>query len=115
LMEIHGTKGSMSLSLGRFYDALGPVAFMFRDDSLLGIDGWMEDVRNPEQEGNSNLIGAGAEHFLAVIRGDEAPIMSAEHATHILEIMLSAKRSIKEGCAIDLTTTFEQPKVNPAE
>jgi len=29
--------------------------------------------------------------------------------------MLSAKRSIKEGCAIDLTTTFEQPKVNPAE
>jgi predicted dehydrogenase len=114
LMEIHGTQGSMSLSTGRFYDARGPVEFMFRDDSLLGIDGWMTDVRNPEQEGNSNLIGAGAEHFVSVIKGEEDPILTAEHATHILEIMLAAKQSIREGRAIDLTTTFEPPKVNAA-
>ena len=106
LMEIHGSKGSVSLSLERFYNSRGPVDFKFLDDTLLGLDGWMNDVSNPEQQGASNLIGAGAEHFISVIEGKEEPILTAEHATHILEIMLTAKQSIREGRAIDLTTTF---------
>jgi predicted dehydrogenase len=105
-MEIHGSKGSVSLSLDRFYNSRGPVDFKFLDDTLLGLDGWMEGVGNPEQEGTSNLIGAGAEHFINVIEGKEEPILTADHATHILEIMLTAKQSIREGKAIDLTTTF---------
>ena len=114
LMEIHGTEGTMSLSVPRFYDAKGPVEFYFRDDSLLGVDGWMNDVRNPEQEGATELIGAGADHFVNVIEGKEAPIMTAEHATHILEIMLKAKESAAEGRALDLETTFVPPAPKPA-
>jgi predicted dehydrogenase len=112
LLEVHGSKGSFSLTVERFYDARGPVEFRFLDDTLLGIDGWMDDVRNPEQDGVSNLIGAGAEHFVSVINGAEEPILTAEHATHILEIILTAKRSIDEGRAIELETTFTQPKVS---
>ena len=106
MMEIHGSKGSVSLSISRFYDSTGPVDFKFLDDTILGLDGWMEGVSNPEQEGTSNLIGAGAEHFINVIEGTEEPILTAEHATHILEIMLAAKQSIREGKAIELTTSF---------
>jgi predicted dehydrogenase len=114
LMEIHGTEGTMSLSVPRFYDAKGPVEFFFRDDSLLGVDGWMNDVRNPEQEGATELIGAGADHFVNVIEGKEEPILTAEHATHILEIMLKAKQSADEGRAFDLETTFVPPAPKPA-
>lgn len=114
LLEVHGSKGSFSLSVDRFYDAAGPVEFRFLDDTLLGIDGWMDNVRNPEQDGVSNLIGAGAEHFVSVIKGEEEPILTAEHATHILEIILTAKRSIDEGRAIELETTFTQSKVGAA-
>ena len=112
MVEIHGSKGSLSLTVERFYDARGPVEFKFLDDTLLGIDGWMDDVQNPEQDGVSNLIGAGAEHFVSVIKGIEEPILTAEHATHILEIILTAKRSIDEGRAIELETTFTQQKVD---
>ncbi|CAN5544105.1 Gfo/Idh/MocA family oxidoreductase [soil metagenome] len=114
MLEIHGSKGSFSLSTERFYDAKGPVEFRFLDDTLLGIDGWMDNVRNPEQDGTGDLIGAGAAHFVSVMKGEEEPILTAEHATHILEIILTAKRSIDEGRAIELETTFTQSKVNPA-
>ncbi len=106
LLEVHGSKGSFTLTVDRFYDARGPVDFKFLDDTLLGIDGWMNDVRNPEQDGVGDLIGSGAGHFVSVIEGKEQPILTAEHATHILDIILSAKRSIDEGRAIDLETTF---------
>lgn len=114
LMEIHGTDGTMSLSVPRFYDAKGPVEFYFRDDSLLGVDGWMNDVRNPEQEGATELIGAGADHFVNVIEGKEEPILTAEHATHILEIMLKARQSASDGNARDLETSFVPPAPKPA-
>jgi hypothetical protein len=48
------------------------------------------------------LIQAGPEHFVAVLEGTEAPILTAEHATHVLEIILAARVSIEEGCAVEV-------------
>jgi hypothetical protein len=33
----------------------------------------------------------------------EAPILTAEHATHVLEIILAAGVSIETGCAVELS------------
>jgi predicted dehydrogenase len=66
----------------------------------------MEEVKAPESRELTSLIGAGPAHFVDVIEGRAAPILTAEHATHVLEIMLKAEQSIESGCAIDLTTTF---------
>jgi hypothetical protein len=49
------------------------------------------------------LIQFGPEHFVAVLEGAEAPILTAEHATHVLEIILAAGVSIEEGCAVELS------------
>jgi predicted dehydrogenase len=105
-LEIHGTLGTISISLSEWYNARGPVDFMLRDDTLLGVQGWTNGVSSPEQEGNENLIGAGAEHFIACIAGEEEPILTAEHATHVLEIILKAEESVKAGRAIALETGF---------
>jgi hypothetical protein len=40
------------------------------------------------------------------VAGDERPVLTAEHARHVLEIMLLAYESIADGRVKDLTTTF---------
>ncbi|MEM7537387.1 MAG: Gfo/Idh/MocA family oxidoreductase [Chloroflexota bacterium] len=49
------------------------------------------------------------EDLAAAIDEGRAPVVSGEHATHVLEIMLKAIESARTGAAIDLTTTFGEP------
>jgi predicted dehydrogenase len=105
-LEIHGTKGTISVSADAWYHADGPVDLFVRDETPLGAEGWMKSVASPEAGGGGHLIGSGPEHFIAVLSGTEEPILSAAHACHVLEIMLSAERSRAEGRAIELETSF---------
>jgi predicted dehydrogenase len=105
-MEVHGEKGSLSVAAETWYNGDGPIDLFLRDETLDGLEGWMEEVKAPESRELTSLIGAGPAHFVDVIEGRAAPILTAEHATHVLEIMLKAEQSIESGCAIDLTTTF---------
>lgn len=105
-MEIHGTLGTVSMSMDSWYDADGPVDVLLRDEGPLAIEGWLNGVASPEPTGAGHLIGAGPQHFVACILGETEPILTGAHATHVLEIMLAAQRSVTEGCAIALETTF---------
>jgi predicted dehydrogenase len=107
-LEVHGREGSISIAMPAWYDAWGPVDVYRRDDSLLGLDGWVQNVSPPNRpEGQwLHLIGAGPAHFVACLRGEELPILTAEHALHVLEIILKATQSASEGCAIGLETGF---------
>ena len=101
-MEVHGTEGSISISLEQWYDANGPVDLFLRDGGLAGP----EASKPPEASPFGNLIANGPAQLVASIEGTEEPIITAEHACHVLEIILSATRSASEGRAIDLETTF---------
>lgn len=107
-LEVHGSEGSISIAMPAWYDAWGPVDVYRRDDTLLGLDGWVQNVYPPNRpEGSSlHLIGAGPAHFVACLRGEELPILTAEHALHVLEIILKAGQSANEGHAIGLETGF---------
>jgi predicted dehydrogenase len=105
-MEIHGSEGTISIAMEHWYNAEGPVDIMLRDNSLLGIQGWLNGVASPEALNGGHLIGAGPEHFVDCLLGEAEPLLTPEHATHILEIILKAERSAKEGRALDLETTF---------
>lgn len=107
-MEVHGDEGSISIGMGAWYDGWGPVDIFRRDNTLLGLDGWVQNVGPPNNPGGGgeHLIGAGPAHFVACLNGEEEPILTPEHALHILEIMLSATQSASEGCAIELKTEF---------
>jgi len=52
-------------------------------------------------------VEAGARHFIACLRGREQPILTAEHARHVLDIMLKAYESIVDGKGHATETTFE--------
>lgn len=105
-MEIHGTDGTISIAMERWYEGSGPVDILLRDDTLLGVQGWIDGVSSPEAAEDGHLIWSGPEHFVNCLLEREAPILTAEHATHVLEIMLKAQQSVVEGRALELETSF---------
>ena len=106
--ELHCTEGSASISMNDWYDGNGSIDFFLRDDSLLGLDGWLNGVKAPGEYDYDHLIQSGPVHFVDCLLEREAPILTAEHACHVLEIILKATASAKEGKALELETTFEE-------
>jgi predicted dehydrogenase len=104
-LEIYGTGGTISISMADWYNANGPVDIFIRDESPLGIEDWQR-VAPPVASPHDNLIGAGVPHFIACIRGEENPILTAEHACHILEVMLAAGEAAASGETVCLETSF---------
>jgi hypothetical protein len=99
MLEIHGELGTVSISQETWYDTDAPVDLWQRDESPRGQEQWTQAVQ-PSSPRIGQLIQAGPEHFVAVLNGDEPPILTATHAAHVLEIILAAGQSIAEGCAI---------------
>ena len=60
------------------------------DDGPLGLEGWVDDIGPPPPRDELDLVESGAAHFVAVLRGEERPVLNAEHARHVLDIMLRA-------------------------
>jgi predicted dehydrogenase len=52
----------------------------------------------------------GLNHMIASIQSGTRPIITPEHAYHVLEIMLKAMDSGRDGRAIELTSTFTPPR-----
>lgn len=110
-IEIFGREGTIALS-----DQLGPrdptipPFELFRLDAVPGVDGWITprarslllEERRFAELARTALI----EHLVDCVRRAEKPVLSAEHARHALEIMISAKESAASGRAIELRTTF---------
>ena len=66
----------------------------------------MHDVRQPPPDDPLDLVEMGPAHFISVLRGEESPVLTAEHARHVLEVMLAADGSIKDGASHQVSTTF---------
>jgi len=65
--------------------------------------GWITPLENK----NPNwTLANGVLHLAECIREDKKPVISAEHARHVIEIMIMACESAKSGQAKNLTTTF---------
>lgn len=102
-LEIHAELGSVSFDQQSWYDPNGPLDVWQRDERPDGDERW-EAVVPTGPSHSTNLIQAGTEHFVAVLEGSEAPILTAGHAAHILELILAAGESMVEGRAIELGT-----------
>jgi hypothetical protein len=51
----------------------------------------------------------GLRHLVECIRNGQRPLITPEHARHVLEIMLKAQQSGREGRAIAIDSTFTPP------
>ena len=67
---------------------------------------WTHGIQPPPPGDPLDLVEMGAAHFIAVLRGEEAPVLTPEHARHVLEIMLAASASIDDGASHAVSTTF---------
>jgi predicted dehydrogenase len=107
-MEVHGSDASLTVWLDDWYSAAGPIDFIQRDPSPAGLSGWQKRVYPPAPIGHAgeNLIWSGPRHFVSVLNGTQQPILTAEHAIHILDIILSSAESATSGKAIELNTSF---------
>ncbi len=98
VLELHGTEGTISISVSGWYDECGPVE--------LYADGRWQTSAPPSPSRYEHLIMAGVPHLVDCLEGVVEPVLTAAHARHVLEIVAAAERSAQEGRAIDLDTTF---------
>jgi predicted dehydrogenase len=60
----------------------------------------------------------GLRHLVECVRESKRPLVTPEHAAHVLEIMLKAQQSSREGRALPIQGTFTPPlfeETRPAE
>ena len=51
-------------------------------------------------------VEVGARHFIGCLLGEETPVLTAEHARHVLDVILKAYASIADGRAHETETSF---------
>jgi predicted dehydrogenase len=104
-LELHFTHGSISFP-GKSWVPDAPASIYLDDDSALGLEGWVHGLRPPPPHDGRGVIQAGVVHFVACLRGEEAPVLTAEHARHVLDIILKAYASVADGRSHETETTF---------
>jgi predicted dehydrogenase len=70
--------------------------------------GWTVEEPTPRWPRDDDWV-QGVAHLVDCVRHNTAPVSNATHARHVLDIMLTALRSAREGRALTLQTTFSQP------
>jgi len=107
-LELYGDRGV--LAVDNIYDPKGTIRLWRgsregepRWETLPPLTAWDADTRGL-------YIFEGARHLLACVRDGASPLLTPEQARHVLEIILAAPRSSREGRAIELETTFAYPK-----
>jgi len=106
--ELHLERGVVTFG-GKSWEMDAPVS-VYRDDGEEG--GWTLGVEVPGDA--YGTVESGARHFLACLLGRETPILTAEHARHVLDVILQAYASIEDGRAHETETTFETVPGEPA-
>lgn len=102
-LEIFGDRGTISFT--RPYPT-NPVPEVYMDAPDKGLRGWIspEPWVKPPKKMISQCCILG--DIVRAIETDTSPVLSPEHARHILEIMQKTPEAIESGRTIDLTTSF---------
>ena len=108
---VHGGTGTAFIEGTEWYE----VNFMLDGDSMTelycdcpgrGFRGWVEPdewIKPPERLLSQCCI---LRDLVEAIENDTNPVLSAEHARHVLEIMCAIPVALKERRAVELKTTF---------
>jgi predicted dehydrogenase len=111
-LEIFGLDGTVNV-----YDALAQPDAARVEASILGGDGrlsgWedLEDDRDRTAGERFRHLSRTVimEHLADCLETGTAPVLSAQHARHVLEIMAGAQTSARDGVTVPLRTTFPHP------
>jgi predicted dehydrogenase len=99
LLEVYGEQGTLS---GDPLYANSPV-YVFRPGQT-----WSVEEPTQQWPRNDDWF-QGVAHLVDCVRENTEPVNTAAHARHVLDIMLTALRSAREGRALSLQTSFQLP------
>lgn len=107
IFELQGTKGAISVSLQQWFVGNAGFDYYQIDESREGTnEGWQNDIAPIDPPRTDGILESGILHALDVMENGEPQVMTAEQATHVLEIMNAANRSLKENTFVEITSTF---------
>ena len=104
-LELHFAGATISFS-GPSWDKDAPASIYVDDDGPLGLEGWTHGVQLPPPGEPLPVVEAGIAHFVACLRGEVEPVLTAEHARHVLDIIVQTYASIADGASHATETTF---------
>ena len=107
-MELYGLEGSMIVNPA---DKTAPPVEIYRLNAAPGVAGWIRPQEYQIFPTGSNRFaelkrGVLIEHLAQCVRTGTRPVASGAHARHVLELMLAAQQSARDGVAVDVTSTF---------
>ena len=107
-MEVFGLEGTLLVNRG---DVPAPPVEVYRLDAAPGLAGWITPQTYEIFPVGSDRFaelqrGSLIEHLADCIRDGRQPVASGRHARHVLEVMLAAQQSAREGRVIDVASTF---------
>jgi predicted dehydrogenase len=102
-LEVHCTGATISFG-GQSHDKDAPVSIYLDDDTPAATERWHHDADVPTDP--HAVVETGVHHFIDVLRGEAQPILTAEHARHVLDVTLKAYASIGDGASHATETTF---------
>ncbi|MDF2724021.1 MAG: hypothetical protein K0Q59_3696 [Paenibacillus sp.] len=102
-LEIYGTEGVISFS---HPGSTWPNPKLYMDSPERGVRGWMEPMegerRRPAVFNHCSCLT----DMIDAIEQKRKPLLSAEHARHVIEIMSVLDAASEQGRTVELTTTF---------
>jgi predicted dehydrogenase len=110
-LEVYGLEGTLYVNRPDATVLPGQLPLeVYRIDAAPGLSGWI----TPRSIGQSRLSdrvqalqrGVMVEHLLECLESGRQPIIGAEQARHVLEIMIAAQTAAREGQTVTLATSF---------
>ena len=102
-LELHFERGVASFG-GKSWELDAPVSLYTDDETDAAEEGWADSIEIPRDP--YGVVEVGVRHFVACLLGEETPVLTAEHARHVLDVILKAYASIADGVAHRTETTF---------
>lgn len=102
-LEIYGDQGTISFCEPYMEN---PIPEVYMDAPERGIRGWVKPNLwvKPPKKMISQCCCLG--DIVDAIENDTSPVLSPEHARHVLEIMCKIPEAVKTGKTVELSTTF---------
>jgi predicted dehydrogenase len=109
MFELYGSLGTASIPVTEWYDANGTTDLYLREESESGENEfWRDGVPVPKPSRAVGILDSGLLHAFDVLEHGVPNVLTAAHATHVLEIMLACGKALESGESIEITSTFEE-------
>jgi predicted dehydrogenase len=102
-LELHLERATISFG-GQSWEADAPVSLYIDDGTPDADEGWSDAIEIPADD--VGVVETGVRHFIDVLRGGAEPLLTPEHARHVLDVIIQAYASIDDGLTHATQTTF---------